>query len=723
MVIQTNLGDFYRNYIKLNCYIRRAGVTASFMLTLISLLAIFPIVPKTDLAEAAAGAAKASETTLSMTMGSENASLDLSPSNVDGTFAASKENELAKFGITTDNYTGYTLSISANNDDGVLTNTDTTITSNNTLSTITSVTDTTTFTDSTVFNGKWGYKPSKYNSTVNTSNFYPAPTTTSSTLDVTANPNNESNNYTIGLGARADYTKPAGTYTSTFTLTAVGNPVPYTITYADNSGDATVANLPAPSSDLTRNTSILITSAAPTRDHYTLKSWCLGTVSDSGTVCTGTEYLPGASFGIDQTTTNTTTLYAVWELASYLQTIQVRYQNANGSWGNYSTYNDCTKNVTYGSTHSCSIAASGAYQSASLSSYTVTNTNTKYIDISRKVFVITVSNSNTSSGKSSLNVLYGGSNAVTVTPDSGYYLSGVSCPSGYSCTGYSTGEGHTSQQTVTITHTTATSNGTLGFTGSLSCQKFGSTTMQEFDPSRLCSGQGTSGTLTDSRDNQTYMVAKLADNKWWLLDNLRLGAVSLVQSLSTSNTNMSPSVSFTLPASSTDYTSYTSPKINTSFANNIDTDPDKRLGIGSHKYGVYYNYCAASAGTYCMPKGSNSGDATYDVCPKGWRLPTGSLSGEFYALYNSYSDDAISVITALSVPFAGVGSEYEGPDGSTNFSAGYWTSTFYTGTTSGYAGNSMHIMTASISKTKDHYSFSSGYIIRPWDYSLRCVLK
>ncbi|MBO7699444.1 hypothetical protein J6S39_02030, partial [Candidatus Saccharibacteria bacterium] len=79
-------------------------------------------------------------------------------------------------------------------------------------------------------------------------------------------------------------------------------------------------------------------------------------------------------------------------------------------------------------------------------------------------YTVTISNTNTSSGSPSISVPYGGSTTVTVTPSSGYYLSSVSCPSGYSCTGYNTGSTRTGTQTVTVTNNIA-SGGTLSFTG------------------------------------------------------------------------------------------------------------------------------------------------------------------------------------------------------------------------------------------------------------------
>ena len=47
---------------------------------------------------------------------------------------------------------------------------------------------------------------------------------------------------------------------------------------------------------------------------------------------------------------------------------------------------------------------------------------------------------------------------------------------------------------------------------------------------------------------------------------------------------------------------------------------EARSTISSNtSYGGYYNYCAASAGTVCS---QTQQDATQDICPKGWRLPT-----------------------------------------------------------------------------------------------------
>ena len=68
-------------------------------------------------------------------------------------------------------------------------------------------------------------------------------------------------------------------------------------------------------------------------------------------------------------------------------------------------------------------------------------------------------------------------------------------------------------------------------------------------------------------------------------------------------------------------------------------NPDTAL-----EYGGYYNICAASAGTVCSS--SSAQDATQDICPKGWRLPTldeaSSITSDvsaFSPVYSGYYDD------------------------------------------------------------------------------------
>lgn len=83
----------------------------------------------------------------------------------------------------------------------------------------------------------------------------------------------------------------------------------------------------------------------------------------------------------------TAVLYAVWNALSYSQTVKVRYENADGSWGAYS--NVINESRSYGSTVSWSRAQDATYQAASIS-YTVSGAATKYVDVYRRTATNTI---------------------------------------------------------------------------------------------------------------------------------------------------------------------------------------------------------------------------------------------------------------------------------------------------------------------------------------------
>lgn len=113
-------------------------------------------------------------------------------------------------------------------------------------------------------------------------------------------------------------------------------------------------------------------------------------------------------------------------------------------------------------------------------------------------------------------------------------------------------------------------------------------------------------TVTDRRDDNDYTV-RYINGACWMTQNLRLAGG---QTLTSEESNIVgswefPNSSLTLGNSYTAALSILSDNPN----------PDTAL-----EYGGYYNYCAASAGTVCSS--SSAQDATQDICPKGWRLPT-----------------------------------------------------------------------------------------------------
>lgn len=118
-------------------------------------------------------------------------------------------------------------------------------------------------------------------------------------------------------------------------------------------------------------------------------------------------------------------------------------------------------------------------------------------------------------------------------------------------------------------------------------------------------------TLIDRRDNNAYTV-RYINGVCWMTQNLRLAGGTTLTS-----TYSNVSSSYTLPTDSTSgFNSYT--VANMHYSGNTTT-------------GAWYNYCAASAGTVCS---QTQQDASYDICPKGWRLPTyneiSGISGTSY---------------------------------------------------------------------------------------------
>ncbi|MBQ6409644.1 hypothetical protein IJI18_00075, partial [Candidatus Saccharibacteria bacterium] len=111
---------YIKNYIKSYQNTRFIGISSSIVLILIIALTIFPVTHQSETADAATGTATKSSTTVSVS--TATASVDLTATSTDGTFATSTGSGIASFDVTTTNYTGYTLTIEADDDDGTLTN-------------------------------------------------------------------------------------------------------------------------------------------------------------------------------------------------------------------------------------------------------------------------------------------------------------------------------------------------------------------------------------------------------------------------------------------------------------------------------------------------------------------------------------------------------------------------------------------------------------------------
>ena len=710
-VIQT-----INEYIKFNKYIRVSGIVSSFVLFILLSLSIHPIVLDSS-AEATAGTSLPSTTTLTMALGSSSANLDIMPKDSNGTFSSSSTDETAKFGVTTNNYTGYTLTISASDDLGTLTNS----TAASTLSSISTVTDSATFSSTTALNGKWGYLPSKYNSETNLV-YRPAPTTTASTLDATttANPTT-ANDYTIGLGARIDYTKPAGTYTNTFVLSAIANPVPYAITYSDNTGDSSVKNLPVFEGNTTNHTqtgdiastNVTLSSTVPTRTGYTFKSWCLGTVSNSGTTCTGTSFNAGANFGMDQTIANTATLYATWTVNTYNITIKtatgISKVTLNGTectstsgcavngltfgksynlvatlstgytftkWAPGS-YGSVASTTTASTTYTVGAGASTITPTATINKYSLTITFAGYGVSNVQVRSASGTGGNllgtvSSSGGSVSNLTYGTTYYLYPTYSSNYKINK------WAKTDSASGAALSSTTAANPTYKIGLGNGAVTITGQ-------PTYIQDLTAAQ-CSTLASSAnaTVRDRRDNQDYTV-RYINSKCWMTRNLAIGCNGSGTTYGSSVSSKSLNSTYSNVSST-----WSTPTALLSAASSSTQTADYSAGRMqcNATYGAWYNYFAATAGT--ISTNSNTTAASKDICPKGWRLPT---KAEF--------DGIASSATAFS-PVTG-GYYSSGSLSSTGFGF-WWSATSYDATGRYYLGyNGSSLSTTDVTRYRGLY--------------------
>ena len=215
-------------------------------------------------------------------------------------------------------------------------------------------------------------------------------------------------------------------------------------------------------------------------------------------------------------------------------------------------------------------------------------------------------------------------------------------------------------------------------------------------------------TLTDTRDGKTYTVKKLADGNIWMTENLKLTNVTI----SNADSNLPSGKTVTIPASSTANWCTTNSTACDNQLMTLDATDTSISGQSTAQpsYGVYYNWYTATAtyGTYEM----TSGNVSYDICPKGWRLPTGGDFGEFQALFDvGYNTPALMMKDTGGPHF--VLSGYR--DGSSTFGQGsdgnYWSSTAINNNYAYY----LYLGSSSVYPA-DLYSKYFGF-------SVRCVAK
>ena len=216
------------------------------------------------------------------------------------------------------------------------------------------------------------------------------------------------------------------------------------------------------------------------------------------------------------------------------------------------------------------------------------------------------------------------------------------------------------------------------------------------------SGDGMAEVI-DVRDNNVYHIAKLADDNCWMLDDLALdptdsttaanmnsantkatqAAITNLLNGGSSTTGWSNTAVADVDTNFSNTNSYVQPRVNNSSKGALVTSYGPASTNGQAKVGIYYNYCAASASTYCYASGSGVDipdtiiDVPQDICPANWRMPTGGSTGEYLTLAQKYGNTAAetnSLQYNLSTPLSGYYFESSAKGQGSN--GAWWSSTY-----------------------------------------------
>ncbi|MBQ6410124.1 hypothetical protein IJI18_02625 [Candidatus Saccharibacteria bacterium] len=674
-------------HIGKNRIIRIVWMVTSFVLFLLAFLSIFPIINHKESAEATAGVAEIP--TITITSASTMASVDITPSSSIGTFRASDNNSNLAFNVKTSNYTGYNLTLSARSGDtnGKLTNTS----HNDTLDSITTAIDANTFeTDTTnTYINKWGIKPSKLNSTKNT-NYLPAPIdTTGFTMDTTSTANpTTANNYTIDIAARVDYTKPAGTYTNTYILTATANYVAYHIDYYDLSGissstlndsgltwtnptsgtaklasytkiaDQSASNNSAATITLAPiSTSTGSALATPTRHTYTFAGWCRNSTNHT-------------EIGVNQTVT------AIQNSSNKVTAYHNPGTMCNGAIPDYNTSTD--NFIKAGDTNfkldptkdNTNIKLYAVWKPTTFTEAGIA-TNANMQSMTNAICKATTPNQFTTLKDAR------GSSASTYVSYVIIKLLDGNCWMADNLNF----DAYTYKNNITAANTHAE-----GTVGSTALARFKTTTSR---------GTGEERYATSAiNSNSTYASGGNWTAGYTFSDPL-INRGGVCKEVGTQYMCLYPYQKGTY--NGTTYTGeYTNDTTINLYGKPFDTSTGEGVanitydfGPGGYKIGAYYNYCAASLGSYCYGDGTSygtsSGNATEaDICPAGWKLPTGGTDEDFQNLYNKIENitttpanatNLLSFQTMLSTPISGrYQTDSAGNQGKTGY---FWSSTYW----------------------------------------------
>lgn len=623
------------------------------------------------------------------------AAIDLGLVNPSGTFAESGADDKILFSVSSTNVTGYSLSVSTGNGT-TLSNDESEFQSINSPLTASEF-------DTSAHNNQWGFKPNKYadlsTSTVvdNTGNdavFLPA-STSARLLDKTTAPNSAANDYSITIGMRADLNTNPGDYDNTLDLVVVSNLVPaYTQTtkYRLENLDGTFTDW--------------ITSEEVSVKLGETYSWDSSKIE--GFDNTPFEYEPINYMVTDDHINEVTFMRHVYTITKRYKlgdaddnypdeftndgTLTIRHGDSY-TYHKCVDYYNCKDNEITDITEDTTLDVLldrrqyPVYVQAGTDIKSVTGGGTYRWG---QIITLTASRNDDNNCR-----VYHGE---TWTRNGyGYYVNDLNSGNTVQFVvgkGTATLRANATHDDIPQTITFSAPNGETLFFDDVEYHD-GETTQA------ICGNHSISATLKevpmedriylqditpetcpttktrvyDRRDEESYYIQKLADGNCWMQDNLRLDSATSVP-LTTANTNMSPVYNFELPEgwplnSGYSYSTSVLPRTTTahkerglapwwtaeagSFAdaqwrNTTFTVEDSTTLTFQEvsRVGVYYNFCAVTAGTWCpdpqtgeQPEGFVDDGHVYDICPAGWRLPVSGLddNNEYRELRLAYNDN------------------------------------------------------------------------------------
>ena len=291
-------------------------------------------------------------------------------------------------------------------------------------------------------------------------------------------------------------------------------------------------------------------------------------------------------------------------------------------------------------------------------------------------------------------------------------------------------------------YTVGEGSATVSITSKEHC--IGSIVMQTLDSTSIATllpNRNDTATVCDKRDGHEYLIGKLEDDKYWMLENLTLaGGTALsanntdvdstfITNFTTSNNLTKKDDTIVLPASQT-LTSGTTldggfETNNYSYVFNSDS---KTCSSTSSCYS-YYSWDAATLGS-ARTLATDAEDAPYSICPKGWRLPTtggqtgGSWKrGDTYALGTAYGVNLENDYNENDSNFY----DNAGPGKLPNFLFG---GDYRSGGQFNYGGQYGYVWTATSSSSASYsynmyyrktYFCASGKRARSAGFSVRCL--